>query len=76
MINFFSMNGYEIYVFSAFIFTMINFLGLYIVVNYQLKKEQKKFAEKFGKLNLNQVSEAKKQKINKEILSAGIFSKI
>jgi len=76
MINFFSMNGYGIYVFSAFIFTMINFLGLYIVVNYQLKKEQKKFAEKFGKLNLNQVSEANKQKINKEILSAGIFSKI
>ena len=51
-------------------------MGLYIVVNYQLKKEQKKFAEKFGKLNLNQVSEANKQKINKEILSAGIFSKI
>jgi len=76
MINFFSMNGYGIYVFSAFIFTLINFLGLYIVVRYQLKKEQKKFAEKFGKLNLNQVSEANKQKINKEILSAGIFSKI
>ncbi len=76
MINFLSMNGYGIYVFSAFIFTMINFLGLYIVVSYQLKKEQNKFAEKFGKLNLNQVSEANKQKINKEILSAGIFSKI
>ncbi len=76
MINFISMNGYGIYVFSAFIFTMINFLGLYIVVRYQLKKEQKKFAEKFGKLNLNQVSEANKQKINKEILSASIFSKI
>ena len=76
MINFLSMNGYGVYVFSAFVFTMVNFLGLYLIVRYQLKKEQQKFAEKFGKLNLNQVSEANKQKINKEILSASIFSKI
>ena len=76
MINFLSMNGYGIYVFSAFIFTIVNFLGLYLIVRYQLKKEQQKFAEKFGKLNLDKVSVANKQKINKEILSASIFSKI
>ena len=76
MINFLSMNGYGIYVFSAFVFTIVNFLGLYLIVKYQLKKEQQKFAEKFGKLNLDKVSVANKQKINKEILSASIFSKI
>ena len=76
MINFLSMNGYGVYVFSAFFFTMVNFLGLYLIVRYQLKKEQQKFAEKFGKLNLDKVSVANKQKINKEILSASIFSKI
>ena len=76
MINFLSMNGYGVYVFSAFGFTMVNFLGLYLIVRYQLKKEQQKFAEKFGKLNLDKVSVANKQKINKEILSASIFSKI
>ena len=76
MINFLSMNGYGVYVFSAFVFTMVNFLGLYLIVRYQLKKEQHKFAEKFGKLNLDKVSVANKQKINKEILSASIFSKI
>ena len=76
MINFLSMNGYGIYVFSAFVFTMVNFLGLYLIARYQLKKEQQKFAEKFGKLNLDKVSVANKQKINKEILSASIFSKI
>ena len=76
MINFLSMNGYGFYVFSAFVFTMVNFLGLYLIVRYQLKKEQQKFAEKFGKLNLDKVSIANKQKINKEILSASIFSKI
>ena len=76
MINFLSMNGHGVYVFSAFVFTMVNFLGLYLIVRYQLKKEQQKFAEKFGKLNLDKVSVANKQKINKEILSASIFSKI
>ena len=76
MINFLSMNGYGVYVFSAFVFTMVNFLGLYLIVRYQLKKEQQKFVEKFGKLNLDKVSVANKQKINKEILSASIFSKI
>ena len=76
MINFLSMNGYGVYVFSAFVFTMVNFLGLYLIVRHQLKKEKQKFAEKFGKLNLDKVSVANKQKINKEILSASIFSKI
>ena len=57
-------------------FTIVNILGLYLIVRYQLKKEQQKFAEKFGKLNLDKVSIANKQKINKEILSASIFSKI
>ena len=76
MINFLSMNGYGVYVFSAFVFTMVNFLGLYLIVRYQLKKAKQKFAEKFAKLNLDKVSVANKQKINKEILSASIFSKI
>ena len=76
MINFLSMNGYGVYVFSAFVFTMVNFLGLYLIVRYQLKKEQQKFAEKFSKLNFDKVSVANKQKINKEILSARSFSKI
>ena len=76
MINFLSMNGYGVFVFSAFVFTMVNFLGLYLIVRYQLEKEKQKFAEKFGKLNLDKVSVANKQKINKEILSASIFSKI
>ena len=76
MINFLSMNGYGVYVFSAFVFTMVNFLVLYLIVRYQLKKEQQKFAEKFGKLNLDKVFVANKQKINKKKLSASIFSKI
>ena len=45
IINFINMNGYGIYVFSAFTFTLLNFAGLYFIVRSQLKKEQQKFAK-------------------------------
>ena len=74
--NFINMNGYGIYVLSAFIFTLINFAGLYFIVRAQLKKEQQKFAKEFSKLDEQKVFEANKQNINKEILLSGTFSKI
>ena len=36
-----SMNGYGVYVWSAFIFTMISFVTLYSIIKVQLVKEQK-----------------------------------
>ncbi len=74
--NFINMNGYGIYVLSAFIFTLINFAGLYFIVRAQLKKEQQKFAKEFSKLDEQKVFEANKQNINKEILLTGTFTKI
>ena len=76
IINLINMNGYGIYVLSAFIFTLINFAGLYFIVRAQLKKEQQKFAKEFSKLDEQKVFEANKQNINKEILLTGTFSKI
>ena len=70
------MNGYGIYVFSAFIFTLLNFAGLYFIVRSQLKKEQQKFVKEFSKLDEQKIFVANKQNINKEILSTGTFSKI
>jgi heme exporter protein D len=70
MINeFLFMNGYEKYVLSAFAFTLINFIILYLVIRQQFLKEQKKFIVKFGSLNSEKAEAAKLQKINKEILS-------
>ena len=37
-----SMNGYGIYVWSAFAFTLISFAVLYTVIKIQLVKEQRK----------------------------------
>ena len=63
------MNGYGIYVWSAFSFTLISFVTLYFVTKLQLSKEQKRFVVKFGSLNEEKAKVAKSQNINKEILS-------
>ena len=64
-----SMNGYGAYVWSAFSFTLISFTTLYFVTKLQLLKEQKKFAFKFGTLNVEKARNARAQNINREILS-------
>tara|TARA_Y100000591_G_scaffold268098_1_gene242268 strand:+ start:41 stop:268 length:228 start_codon:yes stop_codon:yes gene_type:complete len=70
MINdFLIMNGYGSYVWSAFAFTILSFISLYIIVKIQYVKEKKKFVTKFGTLNSERAAFAKSQSINKEILS-------
>ena len=63
------MNGYAVYVLSAFGFTLLSFLSLYIVTKVQYIKEQNKFITKFGSLNTEQANSATSQRINKEILA-------
>jgi heme exporter protein D len=63
-----SMNGYGAYVLSAFSFTLISFTTLYFVTKLQLLKEKKKFAFKFGSLNVEKAKVARSQNINREIL--------
>ena len=63
------MNGYGLYVWSAFIFTAISFVSLYSVTKLQLTKEQSKFVSKFGSLNSEKAKVARVQKINREILA-------
>jgi len=63
------MNGYGVYVWSAFAFTLLSFVSLYFVIKIQFIKEKRKFISKFGTLNTERAVFAKSQKINKEILS-------
>ena len=63
------MNGYEVYVLSAFSFTLLSFATLYIVTKAQFVKEQSKFVSKFGSLTTDKAKSAKSQRINKEILA-------
>ena len=62
------MNGYGIYVWSAFAFTLISFSSLYFIINSQLKKEQKRFEENFSTLTDEKYNVAINQEIYKEIL--------
>ena len=62
------MNGYGVYVWSAFAFTLISFLSLYFIISLQLKKEQKRFKENFSTLSEEKYNVAINQEIHKEIL--------
>ena len=63
------MNGYGLYVWSAFVFTLLCFASLYFIIKTQYIKEKNKFLIKFGTLNSERAAFAKTQSINKEILS-------
>ncbi len=65
----FFMDGYGLYVWSAFSFTLVSFLTLFLVIKTQYNKEKNKFIAKFGSLNSERAAFAKSQSINREILS-------
>ena len=64
------MNGYGLYVWSAFLFTLISFTTLYLIIKIQYVKEKNKFLIKFGALDSKKAEAARSQNINKEILSS------
>ena len=71
-----SMNGYGLYVWLAFSFTLVSFTSLYLLTKLELLKEQKKYIFKFGSLSEEKIAIAKDQKINREILLNTIITKI
>ena len=70
------MNGYGLYVWSSFVFTLSCFWILHSVIKFQLIKEQKKFKTRFESLELEKVEKSKKQETFKEILATSSVSKI
>ncbi len=71
-----SMNGYGVYVWSAFIFTMISFMTLYSIIKVQLVKEQIKFNAKYLTLTSDSKKAVNAQQTYKEILVNSSVSKI
>ena len=63
------INGYGLYVWSAFCFTLTSFVILYYVIKSQLVKEQLKFKSKFSNLVIDKADKVKVQEAYKEILS-------
>jgi len=71
-----NMNGYGLYVWSSFMFTLLSFGTLYFVTKIQLNKELGNFESKFKNLDIEKAEVAKKQEIYREILSSTSTSKI
>tara|TARA_Y100000768_G_scaffold359881_1_gene316723 strand:- start:685 stop:912 length:228 start_codon:yes stop_codon:yes gene_type:complete len=63
------MDGYGLYVWSSFSFTLTSFFILYVVIKKQFVKERDKFVTKYGALDSKKAEIARSQAINKEILS-------
>ena len=61
-----SMNGYGIYVWSAFAFTLISFVALYTVIKVQFIKEKIKFDAKYLTLTSDKKKAAEYKKHTKE----------
>jgi heme exporter protein D len=76
MINeIFLMNGYGLYVWSAFSFTLLSFTSLYVIIKIQYIKEKNKFIAKFGTLNSEkQLLQNLKVLIKKFYLTLQIFN--
>ena len=71
-----SMNGYGIYVWSSFAFTLISFVALYTVIKIQLVKEKIKFDKKYLTLTSDKRQTVRVQKTYKGILASNLVSKI
>ena len=71
-----SMNGYGIYVWSAFAFTLISFTVLYTVIRLQLVKEKIKFDAKYLTLTSEKKQAARAQETYKGILVNKLASKV
>ena len=68
--NLFFMNGYGLYVWSAFSFTLLSFTTLYMIIKAQYVRERNRFVSKYGALDTKKAKIARSQNINKEILSS------
>jgi len=71
-----SMNGYGIYVWSAFAFTLISFAVLFTVIKVQLVKEKIKFDTKYLTLTSDKKQAVRAQETYKGILASNSVSKI
>ena len=72
----FFMDGYGIFVWSAFAFTFLNFLSLYIIIKRQLNKEQEKFDRKSLLIKETENSNLAEKKIRNLLATNKIAHKI
>ncbi len=75
MINIFFMDGYGLYVWSAFIFSFISCLFLFLKTRKSLREVEKEYKLEVEKLSKEQVETLTEGKISKEILTSELKAK-
>ena len=68
-LEFFILGGYGQFVWSAFIFTFVSCLILYIKTKKELQKQEKMFLNEYKKLNIIRIKAVEEKEITKEALS-------
>ena len=69
-LNIFFMNGYGLYVWSAFIFTFLARFILFFKTRKSLKKLENDFKTEVKELSTEQIETLKTRKISREILAS------
>ena len=69
------MNGYGLYVWSSFIFTLSSFFFLYFIIKFQLTKEQKKFGKKLEICLLKKLNWQKNKKHTENYWQIHLFTR-
>ena len=68
-LEFFILGGYGQFVWSAFVFTFVSCLILYIKTKKELQKQEKMFLKEYEKLHIAEIRTFKEKKTTKEVLS-------
>ena len=63
------LNGYGKFVWSAFIFTFVSCLFLYIKTKKELRKHEKMFLIEFRQIPVTKIEVAKQKELSEEVLS-------
>ena len=69
IIEFLSMNGYGIFVWSAFIFTFSCCFSLYFFTKKEMKRLEKDFVNKLERLSSKEIKAVKEKKVIKGLLA-------
>ena len=69
-LNIFTMGGYGLYVWSAFLFAFLVCLVLFLKTRKSLLKLEKDYKEEVKKLSAEQVETLSKAKISRDILTS------
>ena len=64
-----TMNGYGQFVWTAFMFSFVSFLYLYLKTSIEFKKQEKIYLLEFGKVETRKIQFAKRKKSTEEALS-------